>query len=180
MTKTSSFLSDLQSIFVHANITHVCLLVKTPHELFMFEGATMRGVQLRSLKDYIGDNNCRKLYFRQTYLEKEKINEKLIKYSAKSYDWTFLKFIFYHMTNLYIVYLFLACYENVGEFLQNFLRLYRRQAYSCSSVVANILHELDVIRPTLKLSAIFPSHYLHFYDDILRPRNMSKTVQIIL
>jgi hypothetical protein len=180
MTRTSSILSTLQSVFVHARVTHVCFLVKTPNELFMFEGATMRGTQLRLLEDYVSDNKCRKLFFRQTYLDQEVIKEKLIKYSDKPYDWTFLKFIFYHMTNLYIVYLFLTSYEKICTFLQKILFLYRRQGYSCSSVVANVLYEMNAIQPSIDLNAVFPSHFLHFYDDIIKPSHMSQTLQIVI
>jgi hypothetical protein len=46
-------------------------------------------------------------------------------------------------------------------------------------LVANILKELGVIKPSLKLNAIYPSHFMHFHDSILNPTQISKTIKII-
>lgn len=173
-------MSHLQVNGIHSPVTHVSILIKTPKEIFMYEGATTRGTQLRSLEDYVKNSNCNNLYFRQTYVDKKKLSETLLQYSNKHYDWTFLKYILYHMTNIYFIYLFFVGYEKCTGLLQKFLFGYKRESFSCSSLVSNIMYDLGAINPSIDLRAIYPSHFLDYNDNILNPILLGKTISIDL
>ena len=175
---TGNFLSDIQEYFIHAPVTHVSIIIKSKNKLFIYEGTTLRGTAVRELDDYLEKSKCKNIFWRQLYSEKSKLKKELIKYSASHYDWTFLKYVLFHMTNLSFIYNILVAYDVLKNSIGKALGLYIREAYNCSSLVVQILKNLDAIDPTYVTEAIYPSHFLPYHAKILNSKLLGNVIKI--
>lgn len=163
---------------MHAPATHASIVVKiSDTEIYMYEGATFRGAQFRSLFDYVENSNVGGLYWRQTYENDKKIMSQILKYIYTSYDWSFIKFVLYEALGINFLYFLFVAYEKVIKMVKSNFMFYEREDFNCSNLIAKIFENLDIIKPKLVNHAIFPSHFLN--DDILQPKKLSQPIKII-
>lgn len=174
----NNYLSCAQEYFLHAPATHASIIVKiSEDEIYMYEGATFRGAQFRSLFDYVENSNVGGLFWRQTYENEKNIMNQILSYVHTSYDWSFIKYVFYEALGISFLYYLFISYEKLIKLFKSGMQFYEREDYNCSNLIARIFENLDIIKPKLVNHAIFPSHFLN--DAILQPKKLSLPIKVI-
>ena len=170
---------NVQKFFLNAVATHASLIIKvSDDEIYMYEGASAKGAQVRCLRDYVENSNVDCLYWRQYYGDEKKVETEMLKYMYTSYDWAFIKFVFYEALGASFMYYLLHVYDGLIKKFKKGLGMFDREEYNCSSLVAKILTNINIINPTVNYKFIFPSNFLS--DETIRPTGqLSKPLKII-
>jgi hypothetical protein len=170
---------NVQKFFLNAIATHASLIIKiSDDEIYMYEGATAKGAQLRCLRDYVENSNVDCLYWRQYYGDETKIQNEMLKYVYTSYDWSFIKFVFYEALGTSFMYYLLEMYNGFIKTFKSKVKMFDRNEYNCSSLVAKILTNIKIINPIVNYKYIFPTNLLQ--DETIRPSgDLSKPLKII-
>lgn len=173
---TNNVLSKLHNTYLHAPATHVAIILKSNNIIYLYEGAAKKGTQIRNLENYLIESKCKYLFWRQMYVSENDLQKQILHYANKAYNYNYLKYILFKMTNIYFLYYFFTFYDSLKSKLFPYLFA---EGYSCSTLVATILKNLNAINPTVKLESIFPSDFLSTNDTLLNPTKLSKTIRVL-